>query len=83
MPTASRSRSTSCVILLVGVFLFGVKVMGHSLLASARFYPAYSPPEVMKIAMPLMLAWYFHKFEGALRLRHYLGAAILLFLPSP
>jgi rod shape determining protein RodA len=35
----------------------------------------------MKIAMPLMLAWYFHKFEGALRLRHYLGAALLLFLP--
>jgi rod shape determining protein RodA len=68
------------VILLVGVFLFGVKVNG-----ARRWLPLgftrIQPSEVMKIAMPLMLAWYFHKFEGALRLRHYLGAALLLFLP--
>ena len=39
------------------------------------------PSELMKIAMPLMLAWYFHKREANLRLFDFLIAAALLTIP--
>ena len=31
----------------------------------------FQPSEMMKLALPLMLAWYFHKNESALRLRDF------------
>jgi len=40
------------------------------------------PSEVMKIAMPLALAWYFHKREAALRLTDFAVAALMLALPT-
>jgi rod shape determining protein RodA len=39
------------------------------------------PSELMKIAVPLMLAWYFDKHEATLRLRDYGVATLLLLLP--
>jgi rod shape determining protein RodA len=39
------------------------------------------PSELMKIAVPLMMAWYFEKNEATLRLRNYFVAALLLLLP--
>ncbi|MCK9283161.1 MAG: rod shape-determining protein RodA [Rhodocyclaceae bacterium] len=39
------------------------------------------PSELMKVAMPLMLAWYFQKRENAIRFADYGVAAALLLLP--
>ncbi len=39
------------------------------------------PSEIMKIAMPLMLAWYFQKREGMIGLRDFGVAAVLLAVP--
>ena len=39
------------------------------------------PSEIMKIAMPLMLAWYFQKREGVLKTWDYAIAGCLLALP--
>jgi rod shape determining protein RodA len=39
------------------------------------------PSELMKLAVPLMMAWYFEKNEATLKLRNYFVAAILLLLP--
>jgi rod shape determining protein RodA len=39
------------------------------------------PSELMKIAVPLMMAWYFEKNEASLKLRNYFVAAILLLMP--
>jgi len=68
------------VILLVLVYVVGVKVNG-----ARRWLPLgftrIQPAEILKIAMPLMLAWYFHKYEAALRWRHYLIAGLLLLVP--
>lgn len=68
------------VFLLVLVFLFGVKVNG-----AKRWLPLgftrIQPSEILKIAMPLMLAWYFHKYETALNFRHYAVAGLLLIVP--
>jgi rod shape determining protein RodA len=68
------------IVLLVGVALFGDVVNG------ARRWlhigvTRIQPSELMKIAVPLMLAWYFHRYEGTLQLRHYVLAAILLIIP--
>jgi rod shape determining protein RodA len=39
------------------------------------------PSEILKIAMPLMLAWWFQKREGQLRPLDFIVAALLLMLP--
>ncbi|MFT5960972.1 MAG: rod shape determining protein RodA [Burkholderiaceae bacterium] len=39
------------------------------------------PSEIMKIAMPLMLAWFFQKREGMVRWTEFLVATILLAIP--
>src|SRR5664279_459410 len=68
------------LLLLIGVALFGVVVNGSRRWLSigvARIQPS----ELMKIALPLMLAWYFQKFEGRIRWRDFLIAAILIVVP--
>ena len=68
------------VVLLVGVALFGVTVNGSKRwlnLGIARIQPS----ELMKIALPLMLAWYFQKFEGRLGWKDFLLAAVLIVVP--
>jgi rod shape determining protein RodA len=39
------------------------------------------PSEILKIAMPLMLAWWFQKREGQLRVSDFVIAALILLLP--
>ena len=41
----------------------------------------FQPSEMMKLALPLMLAWYFHRHESTLRLRDFAIAALLLLVP--
>ena len=41
----------------------------------------FQPSEMMKLALPLMMAWYFHKNESTLRVRDYFVAGILLLVP--
>jgi len=68
------------VVLLVLVYLVGVKING-----ARRWLPIgftrIQPSEILKIAMPLMLAWYFHKYEAALKARHFAIAFLLLLVP--
>jgi len=68
------------VLLLVGVALFGDVSKGARRwlnIGVARIQPS----ELMKIAMPLMLAWYFQCREGVLRVRDFLVAGALLIVP--
>ncbi len=68
------------LLLLVAVALFGDISKGARRwldLGITRIQPS----ELMKIAMPLMLAWYFQKREGALKVRDFLVATLLLALP--
>lgn len=66
--------------LLVGVALFGEVRNGARRWLNLGF-TTVQPSEVMKIAVPLMLAWYFQRHEEGLKLRDYAVAAILLALP--
>ncbi|MBU1236440.1 MAG: rod shape-determining protein RodA [Gammaproteobacteria bacterium] len=69
------------LLLLIGVALFGDISKGARRWLNLGFMRV-QPSEIMKIAMPLMLAWYFQRHEALLRLRDYAIAAIILLLPT-
>jgi rod shape determining protein RodA len=68
------------VALLVAVFLFGVRKKGATRWLNLGV-TTIQPSEIMKIAMPLMIAWYFHKHEVMVRARDHIVAALLLVVP--
>jgi rod shape determining protein RodA len=65
--------------LLIAVALFGLIKKGARRWLNLGF--VIQPSEIMKIAMPLMLAWYFQKREGVLKAWDYAVAGLLLALP--
>ena len=67
------------VALLVAVALFGVSKKGAQRWLNVGV--VIQPAEILKIAMPLMLAWWFQKREGQLRPLDFLVAGVLLALP--
>jgi rod shape determining protein RodA len=69
------------LLLLVAVALFGDVSKGARRWLNLGVM-RIQPSELMKIAMPLMLAWYFQRRETMLRLRDYGIAALLLLLPT-
>ena len=67
------------VALLVATMLFGVTKKG-----ATRWLHVgvdIQPSEILKIAMPLMLAWWFQRREGQLRALDFVAALLLLALP--
>jgi rod shape determining protein RodA len=68
------------VILLVAVAWFGLTRKGAQRWLNVGI--VIQPSEIMKIAMPLMLAWWFQKREGALRAIDFLVAGLILAIPS-
>ncbi len=65
--------------LLVAVAIFGITKKG----ARRWLYVGVviQPSEILKIAMPLMLAWWFQKREGQLRPLDFIAALLLLAVP--
>ena len=67
------------VALLVAVALFGITRKGATRWLNLGV--TIQPSEILKIAMPLMLAWWFQKREGQLRSLDFAVGAILLVIP--
>ena len=67
------------VALLVAVAVFGVTKKGAQRWLNLGV--TVQPSEILKIAVPLMLAWWFQKREGQLRPLDFAVAAMLLALP--
>ena len=67
------------VLLLLAVALFGVTKKGARRWLNVGV--VIQPSEILKIAMPLMLAWWFQKREGQLRPLDFLVAGLLLLAP--
>jgi rod shape determining protein RodA len=67
------------VALLIAVALFGVTRKGATRWLNLGV--TIQPSEILKIAMPLMLAWWFQKREGQLRPLDFAVGAILLAVP--
>jgi rod shape determining protein RodA len=71
---------------IIGIaFLIAVALFGDVVNGARRWLHVgvtrFQPSEMMKIAVPMMLAWYFHRREATLRLRDFAMAAILLAVP--
>ena len=69
------------VAMLVAVALFGVVVNGSRRWLNFGFM-RFQPSELMKVALPLMLAWYFQKFEGRIGWKDFAVAAVLIAVPA-
>jgi rod shape determining protein RodA len=69
------------VLLLVVTALPGVGITKKGATRWLNVGMVIQPSEVLKIAMPLMLAWWFQKREGQLRVVDFVVAGLLLLLP--
>ena len=69
------------IVLLVGVAMFGVVVNGSRRWLNLGI-TRIQPSELAKIAVPLMLAWYFQKFEGRIGWKDFVFAAALIAVPA-
>jgi rod shape determining protein RodA len=68
------------LILLVGVALFGEIRNGARRWLHIGI--VIQPSEIMKLGVPLLLAWYFHRKEEGLALTDYAVAGLMLMLPT-
>lgn len=82
-----RLMTLALPLYLVGVvLLLGVEFAGIARKGAQRWLDVgvtvIQPSELMKIAMPMMLAWWFHRREGQLRATDFLMAGALLAVPA-
>ncbi|MBN8763250.1 MAG: rod shape-determining protein RodA [Thiobacillus sp. 63-78] len=68
------------LVLLLGVALFGEIRNGARRWLDLGFM-AFQPSELLKLALPLMLAWYFQRNEAVLRARHFMIGGVMLLVP--
>ncbi len=68
------------VLLLVAVSLFGSISHGAQRWLNLGF-TKIQPSEIMRIAMPMMLAWYFSKQEGKPKMADFAIGSLLLLVP--
>ena len=67
------------VALLIAVAIFGITKKGARRWINVGV--VIQPSEILKIAMPLMLAWWFQRREGQLRRLDFVVATVLLAVP--
>jgi rod shape determining protein RodA len=68
------------VLLLIATELFGITRKGATRWLDIGV-TVIQPSEILKIAVPLMLAWWFQKREGRLRVLDFVAGGALLALP--
>ena len=68
------------LMLLVGVALFGEIRNGARRWLHLGII--IQPSEIMKLGVPMLLAWYFHRKEEGLALQDYAVAVLMLMLPT-
>lgn len=73
-------------IYTVGILsLLGVEFFGETSKGAQRWLDLgvmrIQPSEMLKIAVPLLLAWYFHRNQGRIRILDFVVAAVLLSVP--
>jgi len=80
-------RSTAVPLYVLGILLLiAVALFGDVSKGARRWLnlgvTRIQPSELLKIATPLMLAWWFHRREGALKAKDFVVSAVLLLIPT-
>ncbi len=78
--------SIALPLYVVGLaLLVGVAVAGEVVNGARRWldlgFTRIQPSELMKVAVPLLLAWYFDRYEAILRMRNFAIGAVLVLVP--
>jgi len=85
LPLHYLMRTALPIYLLGMALLIGVALFGEISHGARRWLnlgvATIQPSELMKIGVPLMMAWYFEKNEATLTLKNYFIAALLLLMP--
>ena len=85
MPLHYLIRSAVPIYILGMILLLGVALFGEINNGARRWLnlgvATIQPSELMKIAVPLMMAWYFERHEATLALKNYFVAALILAVP--
>ncbi len=68
--------------LLIAVLIFGVKVKGSQRWLELPGLPRFQPSELMKIAVPMMLAWYFRDRPLPPTVKDIAVALVLIAVPA-
>ena len=68
------------VALLIATALFGISRKGATRWLNVGF-TVIQPSELLKLATPMMLAWWFQRCEGRLRAPEWIVAAVILLVP--
>jgi len=70
------------VALLVAVLIVGVRAKGSQRWLDFPGLPRFQPSELMKIAVPMMIAWYFHDRTLPPRFRDICVALVIIAIPA-
>ncbi len=85
VPTQHLMRAAVPLYVLGFALLIGVALFGDVVNGARRWLhigvTRIQPSELMKVAVPMMLAWFFARKDTALRLRDFFFAAVLLLAP--
>jgi len=85
MPLHYLIRSAVPIYIVGMLLLLGVAFFGDIQNGARRWLnigvATIQPSELMKVAVPLMMAWYFERHEATLALKNYFIAALLLAMP--
>lgn len=69
------------LVMLILVDALGIEAKGAQRWLTLPLIGQFQPAELMKVALPMMLAWYFHDKTLPPRYRHLLVAGVIAFVP--
>ncbi|MDK4574196.1 rod shape-determining protein RodA [Kingella kingae] len=69
------------VVLLLGVHFFGITVNGSTRWLNLGIV-RLQPSEIMKIGLPMTVAWFFQRYDGRLAWYHYIVALGIIIIPG-
>lgn len=86
IPPASYQRWATLIYILGLIFVFAVLIVGHIGKGASRWLNLgiirFQPSELMKLAVPMFLAWHFHKIHLPLAMKTIFYSALIILVPA-
>ncbi len=70
------------LLMLVAVLFVGLSAKGSQRWLGVEGFPRFQPSELMKVATPLMVAWYLHDRPLPPRFKHLAWALVMIVVPA-